>query len=215
MWTRGSPPSVRHRPRRRTPSCPGTSGSGRPARTTPGPRHWPSGRSGTTTRRRPRKTRGRRRRRSSARPVAEVVRLPRPVANEVLRLPLHRSFGDGGGALASDFGSSVSVYRSDSKPPQQADQARILGGARVLQSAGRDHIRPFAELELVIGSCQDEDRTEAVNLRLTSYFLEDDDNEVQQDAIIARDEVVARQFAQQLEQLLGKEYRVESYSGRW
>jgi hypothetical protein len=117
--------------------------------------------------------------------------------------------------LASDFGSSVSVYRADGKPPQQVDKARIVDAARAIRSAEPDRIGLFADLELVVGTCQDSDYTEGVDLRLTSYFLDDDDNAAEEGALIARDETVAWQFAQQLEQTLDGEYRVEAYSGRW
>jgi hypothetical protein len=100
-------------------------------------------------------------------------------------------------------------------PPQPGDEERIVAAARALQSAERDRISPFADLELVVGSCQDGDDTEGVDLRLTSYFLEDDDNEAQEDAIIARDEITAHQFAEALQKALGEEFRVESYSGNW
>ena len=119
----------------------------------------------------------------------------------------------GGVAMASDFGSSVSVYRADGHPPLELDETRIVEAARGLQSPGVDRVSPFADLELVIGSCHD--GIEGVELRLTSYFLEDEDHAAEEDAIIARDEIVAQQFAQQLEQVLGDAYRIEYYSGRW
>lgn len=117
--------------------------------------------------------------------------------------------------MASDFGSSVSIYRTDEKPPQESDEARVVAVARVLQSAGPDQISRFADLELVVGSCHNGDYIEGIDLRLTSYVLADDDNEAQKDAIIARDEIVARQFAEALQQALGEVYRVKSYSGTW
>jgi hypothetical protein len=117
--------------------------------------------------------------------------------------------------VASDFGSSVSIYRTDGHPPQETDKVRILAAGRAHQSAQPDRISPFADLELHIGSCQNSDYIEGVDLRLTSYFLEDDDNRAQHDAIIARDEVIAQQFATSLQGVLGEEYRVESYSGNW
>ncbi len=114
--------------------------------------------------------------------------------------------------MASDFGSSASVFRTDGKSPQPGDEDRIVAAAR---SSDRDRISRFADLELVVGSCQDGDDTEGVDLRLTSYFLEDDDNEAQEEAIIARDEIVAQQFAKELEKSLGGDFRVEWYSGNW
>src|SRR5262249_55696104 len=93
-WTCGLPLSAPRRPPPRTPSCPRTLGSGRPARTTPGPRPWPSGKNGTTTRRRPRRRRGPRRRRSSVwcsgrRQTSGLAR------TEDSRLPLHRCTSNG------------------------------------------------------------------------------------------------------------------------
>jgi hypothetical protein len=120
-----------------------------------------------------------------------------------------------GGILASDFGSSASIYRSDGRPPQPKDEERVLAVVSTLQSAEQDRISPFADLELVVGSCQDGEGIEGIDLRLTSYFLEDDDNEAQEDAIIARDEAVAQQFADALQKALGDKFRVESYSGNW
>ncbi len=119
--------------------------------------------------------------------------------------------------MASDFGSSASIYRTDREPPQPADEERILAAARILQSGSPDRISPFADLELVVGSWQDGDYTEGVDLRLTSYFLEDNDNEAQEDAIIARDEIIAQQFASELQRSLGERFRVESHinSGKW
>jgi len=117
--------------------------------------------------------------------------------------------------MASDFGSSASIYRTDGKPPQQEDETRVLTAARALQSAGPDRINPFADFELVVGACQNGDYTEGIDLRLTSYCLEDDDNESEEDAIIARDQLVAQQFGEELQKALGEEYSVESYSGTW
>lgn len=119
-------------------------------------------------------------------------------------------------AWESDFGSSVSVYRADGQPPHPADEARVRNVARALRSAGPDHMSPFAGLELVVCSCfADCGGNEGVDLRLTWYFLEDDDNAAEEDAITARDEAIARRFAEQLGRALGGGYRVESYSGRW
>ncbi|MFO0865575.1 MAG: hypothetical protein U0744_13150 [Gemmataceae bacterium] len=78
-----------------------------------------------------------------------------------------------------------------------------------------DRISPFADLELVVGFCEDGDGIEGIDLRLTSYFLDDDDNEAQKDALIARDEVVAKQFSDALQKALGDQFCVESYSGEW
>jgi hypothetical protein len=117
--------------------------------------------------------------------------------------------------MASDFGSSASVYRTDGKPPEPRDEARIVAAAQSLQSSAQNRISRFADLELVVGSGQDGDGTEGVDLRLTSYFLQDDDNEAQEDTIIARDEIVAQQFATELEKSLGGDFRVEWYSGNW
>lgn len=117
--------------------------------------------------------------------------------------------------MSSDFGSSASVFRADSKLLQPGDEERIVAAARTLQSSERDRISRFVDLELVVGSCRDHEGNEGIHLRLTSYFLEDEDNAAQEDAIIAHDEIVARQFAEELEKSLGSTFRVEWYSGNW
>lgn len=117
--------------------------------------------------------------------------------------------------MAHNFGSSVSVYRTDGDPPQQTEEALIAAAARALTLSGSDRMNPFAGIELVVGSCQDMDYIEGVDLRLTSYFVADDDNEARQEVTIAEDEEIARQFAAALQDSLGEEYRVDSYSGAW
>jgi hypothetical protein len=46
-------------------------------------------------------------------------------------------------------------------------------------------------------------------------FPEDDDNTAQHDAIIARDEITAQQFAARLQEVLAEECRVELFSANW
>jgi hypothetical protein len=117
----------------------------------------------------------------------------------------------------SDFGSHVAVRRSDGRPTSEDDEERIRAAARSLQFARRDRIGPYDEFDLRFGSVRYIDGAEGISVGLTAHFLGDDEGNdgLDPEVIIAREEPVAEQFAEDLAKALGDDYCCEAYSGHW
>lgn len=114
----------------------------------------------------------------------------------------------------SDFGASVSVYRTDNHPPSTEDESRVRTGAKSLQFTRTDRIGPYDEFELRFGFTQDRNGIEGLSVGLSGYFIGDDDG-LDPEVIIVRELSVVEQFAEDLERALGGDYRVIAYSGYW
>lgn len=117
----------------------------------------------------------------------------------------------------SDFGSSVAVYRSDGDAPSAGDEERVRIAARSLQFAYEDRIGPYDGFDLRFGYARDADGSRGISIGLSGYFIGDEEGNdgLDPDVIIAREEPVAWQFAEDLGKALGGDYRCVSYSGYW
>ena len=116
----------------------------------------------------------------------------------------------------SDFGSSVSVYRADNRPPSDEDERRVWAAAKSLQFARTDRIGPYDEFVLRFGTACG-GGVEGLLVGLSGYFDGDDDGNdgLDPEVIISRESPIAEQFAADLERALGGEYRAVPYSGFW
>jgi hypothetical protein len=146
------------------------------------------------------------------RAAAQLNRTADWKAERVPELPNSASVkGDG---RMSDFGSGVCVYRNDSRPPSDVDERIVHAAAKALQFARSDSIGPYDEFELRFGTARDCDGANGLLVALSGYLVGDDvgNDGLEPEVIIAREAPLAEQFAEDLEQALGGEYRVTSYS---
>jgi hypothetical protein len=122
-----------------------------------------------------------------------------------------------GDLALSDFGSSVAVYRSDGQALSAERKERIRTAARSLQFSREDHIGPYDEFDLRFSNVRGADGSEGVSVDLSSYFIDDEagNDGLDPDVIIAREEPIAEQFAEDLARALGSDYRCIAYSGHW
>ena len=116
----------------------------------------------------------------------------------------------------SDFGSSVAVYRTDGRPPSAEDERRVQVAAKSLQFTRTDRIGLYDEFELRFGTAFG-GGMEGLSVGLSGYFVGDDEGNdgLDPEVIIARESPIAEQFAEDLERVLGAEYRAVPYSGNW
>jgi hypothetical protein len=116
--------------------------------------------------------------------------------------------------MSIDFGSHVSVYRVDHQPPGPEDEQRIGAAARSLQFRQRDRIGPFDHLDLHFGGARRIDGVWGVAVILSGHYIGDDEDEgLDPETIIAQEQPVAEQFAEELAASLGAGYEVIPWCG--
>src|ERR1700741_3146084 len=117
----------------------------------------------------------------------------------------------------SDFGTLVTIHRANGTPATAADEALIKRLAKDLVFDEQDHLSEYADFNLRFGSARAEDGSEGVMVGLTEYWLGDDDGTEGLDTqgLIAGDGPAAEQFAEELQERLGPEFKVEAYCGHW
>jgi hypothetical protein len=116
----------------------------------------------------------------------------------------------------SDFGAHVTIFRSDGRPPSADDEERVRVASRSLQFTQPDRIGPYDGWDLSFGLAS-ADGIEGLMVGLTGYFIDDDERNdgLDPDVLIAREEPLAEQFAEDLARVLGTDYQCSSYSGYW
>lgn len=124
-------------------------------------------------------------------------------------------FGDFEYYAVSDFGSHVSVYRTDREKPSEEDKRRVQAAAKSLQFTARDRIGPYDEFDLHFGGAHDVGGVEGIAVFLSRYWIGDDEanDGLDPEVIMAREAPVVEQFAQDLERLLGGDFETAPYSG--
>ena len=115
----------------------------------------------------------------------------------------------------ADYGSHVSVYRTDRRNPSEEDKHRVHVAARSLQFTARDRIGPYDEFDLQFGGSSGIGGLQGIAVFLSRYWIGDDEgNEgLDPEVIVAREAPVVEQFAQDLERLLGSDFEAVPYSG--
>jgi hypothetical protein len=119
--------------------------------------------------------------------------------------------------VGSDFGASVSVYRADRSPPGPEDERRVRAAARSLQFSRPDRIGPYDHFDFRFGGARRHDGVWGLSVGLSGYFIGDEEGNDGLDAevIIAREQPLVEQFAEELAVALGEAYEVVPYCGYW
>jgi hypothetical protein len=117
----------------------------------------------------------------------------------------------------SDFGTMVTVHRSDGGSVTPEDVTRIKQLGKALIYSEEDRISDYADFNMRFGGSHALDGSEGVMIGLTEYWLGDDEgNEgMEAEALIERDRPLAERFAEELQENLGQDYKVESYCDHW
>ena len=125
------------------------------------------------------------------------------------------SFGSLGSYAVSDFGSHVSIYRTDRREPSEEDKRRVQAVARSLQFTARDRIGPYDEFDLQFGGAHDGGGVEGIAVFLSRYWMGHDEGNDGLDpkVIMAREAPVVQQFAEDLERLIDGDFEAVPYSG--
>jgi hypothetical protein len=117
----------------------------------------------------------------------------------------------------SDFGARVSVFRVDGQPLSEDEERKVRSAGRSLQFSRPDRIGPYDEFDLRFGTACAVNGTKGLSVGLSSYFVGDREGNggLEPEVIIAREEPIAAQFAEELACVVGDEFRTDSYSGYW
>ncbi|MDB5327655.1 MAG: hypothetical protein JWM57_3224 [Phycisphaerales bacterium] len=107
----------------------------------------------------------------------------------------------------------VRIHRVDGTGTDQIDTALIKRASKELVFGNGDRISDFADCDLRFGGSCDENHVQGVMVGLTDYSMEDEDGN--EDMLIARDEPLAERFAEQLQEKLGLRFQVAAYAGHW
>lgn len=111
----------------------------------------------------------------------------------------------------------VTVHRTDGASTTAADDVLIERVAKDLVYGQLDRIGEFAHFNLRFGGSSKLDGSEGVSVGLTEYWLGDDEGneDLDSEVLIERDRPPAERFAEELQERLGAEFKVEAYCDHW
>jgi hypothetical protein len=117
----------------------------------------------------------------------------------------------------SDFGTMVTVHRTNSESATESDLSLVEKTAKELVAPFDDRINDFAAFNLSFGGSSTGGGSEGILVILTEYWLGDDEgNEgLEDEVLIERDRPLAERFGELLQKKLGAEFEVEVYCGHW
>jgi hypothetical protein len=117
----------------------------------------------------------------------------------------------------SDFGTMVTIHRTNGENTTPADEDLIKTIANDLAAPSRDRINDFADFSLQLGGSSRYGGSQGVSVSLTDYWVGDDDgnDRLDSEVLIERDRPLAESFGEQLQERLGSEFEVEVYCGDW
>ena len=115
----------------------------------------------------------------------------------------------------SDFGSHVSVYRTDRREPSEEDKQRVHAAARSLQFTAPDRIGPYDEFDIQLSDARGLRGVEGIAVLLSRYWISDDEgnNGLDPEVILAREAPMVEQFAQDMESMLSGDFEAVPYTG--
>ena len=117
----------------------------------------------------------------------------------------------------SDFGTMVTVQRSDGTSMTPTDIARAKRAAKNLVMGPGDRLSDYADYDLRFGGSRSVEGAEGVMVSMTEYMLDDQPRNggLGDEALIARDRPLAEQFGDELRAILGGDYVVKVCCGFW
>ena len=117
----------------------------------------------------------------------------------------------------SDFGTHLTVHRTNGSSTTDAEEATVKALVKEMTSPHKDRINVYSDFNLRFGGSSNLDGSNGICVGLTEYRLGDDErNEgLDDEVLIARDCPTAERFGEELQQKLGSDYIVEVYCGHW
>lgn len=119
----------------------------------------------------------------------------------------------------SDFGCMVLVHRVDGTDVTPADETLVKRAAKDLVIGPGDRLSDFADYELKFGgsASSPEAAGEGVMVGLTEYMVGDEigNDGWDEEAILARDRPLAERFGEELQEIIGPAYTVQTCCDFW
>lgn len=113
----------------------------------------------------------------------------------------------------SDFGSAVLVWRVDGQSVSPEDKDRLQEAVQAAKGEPqRDRFGRFDEFECRIGGYGLPGGGEGFSVILTRHFLEEEGDP---EAVLADQEPLTQEFADELARILGEEYETRAISSFW
>jgi len=121
------------------------------------------------------------------------------------------------GTRMSDFGTMVTIHRANGASTTAEDEAVIKRLAKALVFGEQDRVSDYGDFNLRFGGSSGLDGSEGVMIGLTEYWVGDDEGTegLEAEVLIERDRPPAERFAEELQEKLGPEFKVEAYCGDW